>query len=210
MTFFNKNKDKLIFYRQYTSYGSYSSYEKFRKQSIEKILLRFKRDGTIENLVSIESKFNNKYYPVFDLDTDENILRFKNMYSDTPYVLIRSSYNKDIDEVHYWAILDTPKDKFNEVYFDYNWKIINDQKYCNFSKSYKKMLIRGLYEDKNRKPLISEINGTLSKNMSKFISLLENFYNNEALELSIMRYKDHDMLLQYNRKMKIKNINSDE
>lgn len=209
--FFNKNKDELIFYRQYTYHGSYSTYEKFKRENIKKILLRYKNAIDIDGSVSIESKFNNRYYPVFDLDKNETIQKFKDIYSDTPYVLFRSSRNlSDYDESHYWAILDTPRNKFNDIYFDYNWKVINDNKYCKFSKSYNRLFIRGLYDDKSRKPIISEINGTLSKDMSKFISLLEDYYNNEALELSIMRYKDHDMLLQYNRKMKMKNINNNE
>lgn len=207
MLFFNKNKNKLIFNRQYTSYGAYSSKEKFKTESVEEILSRYKSkksvDG-IEGTVCIESKFNNKIYPVFDLDNQVHFDLFKTVFSETPYVLFKSS-----DE-HYWGILDTPCKHMKDIYENYNWKIINDSNYCGFSKSFNKLYIRGLYESKDRKPVVYEINGNLSENFQMFISKLEYYYNNECLELSILRYRNHDMLLQYNRKIKIRNIDNYE
>lgn len=211
------NKNKLIFYREYTYLGAYHNSTKFKKEVIETILYRFKQESVINNYISISSKFNNKNYAFFDLDSEDNLELFKKIYSNESYVIYCSStnnipstnslINQLNDKTHYWGILDQPYKNIKDILLDTNWKVCNDSKYVSFAKSQNLLLIRGLYENKTRKPILYEIHGNLSENFKLFIDTLENFYKTDGLELSILRYKNADMLLQFNRKQKLKYIN---
>jgi hypothetical protein len=79
----------------------------------------------------------------------------------------------------------------------------------SFAKSQNLLLIRGLYENRSRKPALYETHGNLSGNFKLFIDTLEKYYKTYGLELSILRFQDPEMLLQFNRKQKLKNINDE-
>jgi len=193
--------DELIFFRQYTSYGSYSNSEKFKKEKVFEILAKFRDILKPDNKVSIESKFNNLYYPIFDLDDQSKLDLFKQLYAPVPYALFKTSAD------HYWGILDTAQSNLSDIFLDHNWKICNDDKYTEFSKSHRKLFIRGLYEDDSRKPHLYHINGDLSKNFQLFINKVCIYYNKEGLELSVLRYKNPKLLIKFNRKLKLEKIN---
>lgn len=222
-------KNKLIFYREYTHYGSYHNSTRFKNEFIETILYRFKQESSPNNYISISSKFNNKNYPFFDLDSEEDLELFKKIYSNKSYVIYCSSTNNDTstttirtapsnsgstttninpdEKTHYWGILDVPYKNVKDILLDTNWKVCNDSKYVSFAKSQNLLLIRGLYENRYRKPALYETQGNLSGNFKLFIDTLEKFYKTDGFELSILRYKNPDMLLQFNRKQKLNEIN---
>lgn len=193
--------NELTFFRQYEYYGGYGTEVKIKKESLSDIIFKYKDSVKTSGGVLIESKFNNIYYPVFDIDNLDDFALFKNLYSPTPYVLFSSSKG------HYWGILDTPYDNINKIFLDHNWKICNDQKYIEYSRNYKLMSIRGLYENESRKPSLYTINGNLSENFQLFIDKIVKYYNKEGLELSVLRYKDPLMLIKFNRKRKLEQIN---
>lgn len=197
------DSENLIFLNQYTYYGGYSTEERLKIEPLSKIMEKCITD-TKNNVggVVISSKFNGIYYAMFDLDNQQNFELFKKIYAATPYVIFQSSPN------HYWGLLDVPYIKLADIYNDTNWKVCNDQNYISFTKMRDNMLIRGLYENLSRKPRLSETNGNLSKNFQLFIDKLTKYYNKEALELSVLRYKDPTMLIQFNRKRKIQQLNN--
>jgi len=210
-----KNKNELIYLHQTTHYGSYDTTSKLKYKSIGSIMKYFRTMINIDRYceVLIESKFKNVIYPVFDLDCKSKYELFKTLYKDTPYVIFISSYNKGADsenEYHYWGIIDEQYKKIKKLILNQNWKLCNDQDYINFSTRINKVLIRGIYENKNNKPKIFEKNGVLSENFELFISKLENHYNNNGFELSILRYKDTELLIKFNRKIKLNKINCSE
>lgn len=195
-----RTKNKLTFYIEHTHYGTYSTLSVHKKKSIYKILILFKNVVHPNNVIVILSKFNNIHYMFFDLDDDDKINLFKTLYAEESYVIYCSSPN------HYWGIVDKPHKNINSVLLDTNWNICNDNKYVTFTKAHNKLYIRALYKDKFRKPFLFETHGKLSKNFEMFIDKLNDFYNKEGLELSILKHKDQDLLLQFNRKLKLKEI----
>ena len=198
---FNKPKiDELSFFREYVHHGAYSADNVFAKENLNVIIQKFKSKVTNDNTVSIESKFNNKYYPVFDLDTQEHLDLFKTLYTDTSYAIFCSSAG------HYWGFLDNPVEKLEDVFYDHNWKICNDEKYISFCRAHNVLIIRGIYETEARKPNLYHINGNLSKNFQLFIDKMVIYYSKEGLELSVLRYKEPAMLVKFNRKQKLKQI----
>jgi hypothetical protein len=193
-------RDTLSFFEQYTYHGEYSNYERFRPRYLDKIFDIFRNEPSCYKSVSIESKFNKINYAVFDLDSREKYNLFKKIYSASSYAIFQSSHE------HYWAILDYPYAKISEIFVEPNWKVCNDQNYVSFSMKQYKMLIRGLYENFERKPNLYETNGKLSKNFQLFIDKLYFFYNKEGLELSVLRYKDPTMLIKFNRRRKLQQL----
>ena len=217
MIFFNKKeKDELIFLRQYTHDREYDPEQRIKYESIDYILKYFRKLIDIDKFcnVVIESKFKNVIYPFFDLDSKSKYELFKTLYVDIPYVIFISSYNdeelNDEKKYHYWGIIDKSYKNIKELILNQNWKICNDEKYVKYSTYLNKLMIRGLYENKNRKPKLFEKNGNLSKNLELFISKLENHYKNNGFELSILKYKDPELLIQFDRKIKLKKINCNE
>lgn len=194
-------KDELTFYRQYTHYGEYSNDEKIRKERIEKILDISKQNIDQSDLdVLVSSKFNGVYYAMYDLDSKENFDLFKDIHLSTSYAIFISSSD------HYWGFIDIAYEKLDDIFFDINWKVCNDQKYVSFSRSKQDIFMRGLYEKMERKPRLSETNGELSKNFQLFIDKLTRYYNKEGLELSVLKYKDPNMLIKFNRKRKLQQL----
>ena len=198
---FTKTKiDELSFFREYVYNGSYSRDNVFAKENLNVIIQKFKAKVTNDNTVSIESKFNNKYYPVFDLDTQEHLDLFKTLYTDSSYVIFCSSAG------HYWGFLDNPVEKLEDVFYDHNWKICNDEKYISFCRAHNVLAIRGVYETEARKPNLYHINGNLSKNFQLFIDKMAIYYSKEGLELSVLRYKNPQLLIKFNRKLKLQQL----
>ena len=196
---FSKNisiPNELTFWRQYLHSGDYHPDDRLRKESIEKILDKYRN-----YIIQVESKFNDIYYAVFDLDTQEHRILFEKLYSANSYVLFMSS------EEHFWGIVDMPYTKKYDIFMECNWKICNDSKYVNFAVDKKLLLMRGLYENKERKPHLVKINGNLSENFQLFIDKLSTYYDKEGFEMSVLRYKDPEMLIKYNRKRKLQKIN---
>lgn len=204
--FIRAKNDELSFLRQFTYYGSYSYHDKFARESIDKILMKFRKMTTNnDSNVSIESIFNKNYYPTFDLDNTIHLDLFKKLYAATPYALFLSSKSDEND--HYWAIVDYPYKKIEDIFYDATWKICNDPKYVSYCRNHNRLFIRGIYENKNRKPSLYETKGNLSKNFQLFIDKLSIYYNREGLEVSVLRYKDPEMLINYNRKRKLQQLN---
>lgn len=202
----SNNTNELTFLKQITKYGSYSNTTELVKCKINDVINSYKKDITPSSgAIVIESVFNNIYYPVFDIDTLEDYALFRNIYSPTPYVLFASS--NENNNTHYWGILDVPYNNINDIFYDHTWKICNDPKYIKFCRQYNYITTRGLYENKNRKPQLYHTNGNLSENFQLFIDKLLSYYNKEGLELSILKYQDHDLLIKFNRKRKIEQIN---
>jgi len=218
--FFFKSKDisksKLSFFRQYSSSDGYSTTAKIKKESIDDTIRYFRKNTDFDRYasISIESKLNDIYYPIFDLDCQSKYELFKTLCNDIPYVIYISSYNNapsnEDNNYHYWGIIDKPTKKIDDIFLDMNWKICNDENYVNFSIERKKLLLRGLYENKQRKPHIIDKNGTFSTKFNIFIDELENHYNNIGFELSVLRYKDPELLIKFNRKLKLKQLNKKE
>ena len=196
--------NEVIYYRGYLG-GDYGSTEKHRRTNLHKLILKFKKETTISDNVSISSKFNNLHYPVFDLDNQKDYDFFKELYVANSYVIFRSS--KEFDDEHYWAIVDSPQKDIKNILQDKNWKICNDSNYVRFSTHQKKMFIRGLYKNLVRKPIQIDIHGKISKNLKLFIDKVITYYNKEGLVLSVLKHKDPTMLIRYNRKIKLRILN---
>ena len=214
MFFFKSKINELTYLRQYTHHSDYDSSEKMKYESIDSIMKYFRKMIDIDEKcgLSIESKFKDVIYPVFDLDCKSKYELFKTLHEDTPYVIFISSCNDDDDEkkYHYWGIIGNSNKKFKELISNQNWKICNDNNYVKFSTEISKILIRGIFENKNRKPKLFEKNGILSEDFEMFISKLESHYNTNGFELSVLRYKNTELLIQFNRKLKLKKINYSE
>lgn len=193
--------NQLSFWRQYIYNDGYDEENRFTKQHIYKILDRFRKKDFIIESVSIESVFNHIYYPVFDIDDPTQLELFKKLYSPSAYAIFKSSTD------HYWCILDNGFKNKKHIFYDVNWKICNDPKYVNFCHEYNKFLIRGIYENFERKPFLFETNGKFSKNFQSFIDKLFIYYNKEGLELSVLKYRDPSLLIKFNRKRKLQIIN---
>jgi hypothetical protein len=197
--------EDLVFLNQYTYYGGYSSEEKLKNISLYSLLIKFRNNNNTSDSVVISSKFKGVYYAMLDLDDNDKYELFKKIYSSTPYAIFSSSPD------HYWGFLDIPYARISDIYLDTNWKVCNDSNYVSYTKRRENILIRGLYEDLSRKPRLNETNGNLSKNFQLFIDKLSMYYNKEGLELSVLKFKDPNLLIQYNRKKKLQQLNkSDE
>jgi hypothetical protein len=199
-----KKHDNLIFFRNYIYNGQYSSSNRFKIEKINTILKKIRKNNETTDTVNIKSEFNNINYAMYDLDDEQKLDLFTKIYPDESYVIFQSSEN------HYWAFLDMPYKKLSSIFECHNWKICNDQHYTSMCRKLNIISIRGLYENKDRKPIVIKTQGDLSENFQKFIKKLENYYNNEGFELSVLRYRDNDMLIKYNRKLKIKNLKNVE
>ena len=112
-----------------------------------------------------------------------------------------------VQSSHFWGIVDIPFKKRKDIFYEHNWKICNDDRYTLFCRNFNKIFIRGLYDSKDKKPILWKVNGELSENFKLFIDTLEKYYNNEGLEISVLRYQNHEMLFKFNRKRKLELLN---
>jgi hypothetical protein len=193
-------KDTLTFYYEYEVHRDYSSRSKRKTKLLSEILTIFKKNSTPPTIsnVYVQCKYNDIVYPMFDLDTIEHKDTFTSIYKDVPYVMFQSSVD------HHWAMLGT-EDK--NIFTDTIWLSCNDPKFADVAKSRNAFMIRGLYENMVRKPVVVKINGILDINFKVFIEKLEHFYSNEGLELSVLKYKEPNMILKFDRKNKLEQLN---
>ena len=199
--FFAPPKDELIIYHEYTDYGGYSSRDKSKIFSVSGIFEKFRKTGDIPEKwgVYVKCEYNGVTYPTFDLDTVEYKETFEKLYDGVPYVLYQSSPN------HYWGILGTENPN---ILTDTYWLSCNDFRFVDMAKIHGYFRLRALYEEMKRKPILIKSNGDISENFEEFNNKLQSFINNEALELSIIKYKNPQMMLKFDRKRKLDKINS--
>lgn len=179
---------------------NYTNRKVFRKKSIKDIYKEYSKLNF--NVIFIESKFNGIMYPFYDLDADDKYTKIKEIL-DKPYALFNSSDKYE----HYWLFVDDERFKnIKELFNDNQWLCYNDQNFLNATKESKKLVIRGLYNKLNKKPKLLYIDENASDNFKLFINKLDNFYKNEGLELSSLKYKDPEMYNFYIRKKKLQKI----
>lgn len=70
----------------------------------------------------------------------------------------------------------------------------------------KKLLIRRIFEDFTRQPIIIKKSKTLSDNFTIFITKLEKYYNQDVIKFSTLKFKDTELLKTYLRTEKLKRI----
>lgn len=195
--------NNLNLYIQEKFFDGYSTKNICRSCNID--LLRNKiytHRNYIDCVISCE--FNGEKFVVFDLDNEVNKDAFVEIFNKKPYVIFKSSSNKDD---RYWGILgvcfDTLSKKMKRA-----WTTINDYNYVVFSRNKDHMFLRGTYNNKNRKPKLSFENKkeNFSKNFKLFIDKLIEYYNNEGLELSALKYETPELVLKFERLNKIKLI----
>lgn len=127
MNIFKKNNTLTFYLEEITCrYGtpSYRDENKISRKNIEKIISKFKKN--IENddqFVSIESIFNNIRYSFFDLDTNENLILFKQLFLDKSYAIFQSSTD------HFWGIVDEKYKFIESIFYDFrkisNYLLVN-------------------------------------------------------------------------------------
>lgn len=195
---FKLKTNKLHFVYQYNYQGSYGPIEKTKKYKIEKILNKFKtnKNNDPKHTVFIKCEFNGYKFILFDLDDIENKNMFVKFFSNTPYALFQSS------EDRHWVILESKMNYLKNT----NWLSLCDPQFVEFSKKLKCFRIRGIYSSLKRKPILIKKNGDISKNFNLFLDKLTRYYNNEALELSTLKYKTPELLLKLNRLKKLKKL----
>lgn len=193
-------KNQLEIYREYVYHGDYSTKNKLRKSSIKKIQRRFEKHKEVVG-VYINSKFNGLYYPMFDLDNIGHLNLFQKLNKDIPYVIIETS--KD----HYWGLLDTPTKHVSEIFEkDPSWKICNDSRYVYLSENKHNLLMRGMYENYDRKPFLYYTNLKISDNLNLFINTFMKYLSNEAFEFSVNHYRSEDLLEELMIRKRAENV----
>ena len=198
---FFRKKDQLKIYREYTHYGSYDTSNRLRKSNLKAIQNRFEKRLDVIG-VYITSKFNGYIYPVFDLDSNEHLELFKNIYVTTPYVIFETSKG------HYWGIVDNPTKNIKDIFEkDPSWKVCNDQDYVNFSINKGRMFLRGLYENYDRKPYLCYTNGEISIKFQLFINKIKDYYNKEGFEFSVLRYNSTELIEELMIRKRAEKIN---
>lgn len=202
MIFWNKNK--LTFLRQYVHSGAYSTSNRLRNSSIKDIVNIFRTENfTSGDDAFILSKMNGINYAFFDLDCFDKYELFKKINDGLPYIIFNSSPG------HYWGIVDVPYKKIKDIFIDETWKVCNDSKYVNYSIKQKTLMIRGTYENYDRKPNELERSGIFSNNFEMFIKEFKRYYNNEGFVISVSKHKSEELLeeLEIRRRVdKIKRI----
>jgi hypothetical protein len=204
-------KEKLEFLRQYIHYGSYNVNNKYENCTLKEIENKFKTSnhagrnssGKLKenDNVFILSKFGKLWYPFFDLDNKDRLNLFKEIFKNSAYSIFQSSPGK------YWGILDKGDKNIKNILKSTNWIVCNDERYIEFSSKQKILTIRGTFKNIERKPKLLENNLVLSKNFSNFIKSLEDYYDNKGLEISCLLSRNENLLLIYNRKIKLNEIN---
>ena len=178
-------------------YGDYGT-RRSRYTTLEK--LKKKASSWSRMLYGVtNTTYNNQYYPVYDLDTEDDLKVFKQEVKDN-YVLFQSSPD------HYWAILDLPLKKLKDYKSNVNWNTLCDVDYKDLSLYYRNCCLRFTYDTLDRKPfIIKHYNDTYSDNFKEFIDKFENLIEEDGLELSVLIGKDKELLNLYNTKTNRKN-----
>jgi hypothetical protein len=198
--YFHYNENDLYFRRDLTKSSGYGYVTLERNIKQTKITHLYKQMSYFD--FYIISKMNNGIYPMFDID-DYNTYQNFLSNNENKYVTIQSSKN------HFWVILDTPFNKYNEFVESkiYNeWNVYSDNKFNSMCNRKEDFYIRGTFEKLERQPNIIHKSDNLSVDFNIFINKLTQYFSETSLELSILRYKEEDMLLKYNRILKLKRI----
>ena len=106
-------------------------------------------------------------------------------------------------------LLNKPFDTFSDFLKDkllYDWIIYTDSGYNNFTRYRKYFSIRGWFETLDRQPIIINKSSNLSLDFTNFIDKLEDYFQTTSLELSMLKYKDTNMLNLYKRQKKFQRI----
>lgn len=196
----NKSPDgELSFIKMYEDYGSYDTKNKYADESLPKLFKIFRGNWIKKEKPFLSCKFNGNYYPFHDLDNKNSLDTFKEIYKKSEYVIFNSSPD------HYWGIVNEPN-TLDIIHKSINWRTCNDQQYVLSQCDNNMMTIRGYYEDISRKPRIEMVNGTLSGDFKIFIGKLTQYFSNEGLELSVLMFKDHGLLIKFNRSKKLQKL----
>jgi hypothetical protein len=183
----------------YNDYGDITFYPG-KIQSLAKIHKRYSNLDMKD--IFITSSYNKDIYPLFDLDTKEKYLGFCE-YTKNEYVAFQSSPE------HYWVIIDKSFKSIKEFKKDSlfnDWSVFCDNNFMRATFNASNFLLRGTYDSFERQPIIIKKTKTLSENFTTFINKLEDYYSTDGLKFSSLKYKNADMLKQYNREEKLKRI----
>lgn len=205
--------------------------------SVSNTLIRMKEDVLLKTIyrsknhknrifpVMLETRFNGKIYPVFDIDGEDKLEKFKEGVEGN-YVIFTSSKNKicgssgysgysgfsgfsgvpSETDTHYWVIMDTSIKKVEDLMTNFDWTQYSDNDYNNVCLSENKFILRGTYENWDRKPFFLERVGDLSPNFTQMIKKIEDYYNGIGLELSTIIYENPELVKTYKRMKKFERI----
>lgn len=191
-------KDSLILYLEELSNDSVGNNTKYLMRNIEDILILFKEKR--DRYIYIGCHYNEKNYPLYKIYNKKDLMTFKKCFYDTPYVIF-NHHNQ-----YYSCIIDQEYKKIEDIFKDVNWLTINQYNDRKSIMYHNKLFIDGLYEYDNFKPTILETNGNLSENFKNFINKLVDYYDNQGLELSVLKYQNSEMIIRYNRQKKLKQL----
>jgi len=197
-----KNIDELYLLRQFTRTRDYSAdITKIRSTDIDFMLNQYKNLIDYHDLL-ILSKFNDNNYPFFDIDELSKYNHFCRTTNHN-YVSFQSSPG------HFWVIIDEPFKNVadmvkNPLYSD--WLVYSDNRYVSMCIERDDFYIRGTFKTLDRQPVIVNKIGTFSDEFKLFIFKLNEHFETNGLELSLLRYKDPEMLVQHKRVKKLSRI----
>jgi hypothetical protein len=201
-SFFINEEDSLILYRQYNRTQGYGSVERVRKTDFNFMLKNYKNND-FDYLPFLISKYNGKHYPFFDIDNHNDYNHFCSNAKNYNYVVFQSSPS------HYWIFVDdefTSFDTFKEKPIYDFWSVYCDKNYQDLSLNKKMFFVRSTYKNLDREPKLIYKNGDFTTHFKVMVEKIEKFFVNESLEMSILRYKNKDLLLKKDRINKLKRI----
>jgi len=194
--------DSLILYRQYNRSQGYGTVERIRKTDYDFMLKEYK-NNYFEYAPYLVSKYNEKHYPFFDIDNHNDYNHFTTNMKDYNYVVFQSSPG------HYWVIVDDDFLDFNDFKSKsiYNhWSVYCDKKYQDLSLEKRMFFIRSTYKNLDREPKLIETHGEITPDFRTMVSKIEDFFVDDSLHLSVLKYKNKDLLLKMDRINKLKRV----
>jgi len=189
-------KDELSYLMVYEYSDTYSTNTSSKPTTIELM-----RNSDFKGLI-IKTLFNDKHYPMFDID---DIDKFNHFMKHTNYngVVFQSSPG------HHWVIIDKQFDSVYDFLKDdlkLDWICYSHDKYNDMVTEQKYFCLRGLFDNMNRQPFVLQTFGNLTNDFKIYIDKLEKHFQVDSLELSTLRYKEPEMLLQLRRIKKLERI----
>lgn len=157
---------------------------------------------------------------MYDIDNEKSYQDFLSL-SDEEYVVFRSSKNDNSNNYsnsglthgspppipyHYWIFIDNPMKKASEYFDNVNWNVLCDIDYKVLIQKKKKYFARFNYINMDRKPIKIHETKNSSPNFKLFIEKFIDLINDDGLKISALRYKDPNLLYQYQRVSKLKRI----
>jgi len=139
---------------------------------------------------------------MFDID---DLSKYNHFMRHTNYngVVFQSSPG------HFWVIIDKPFNSVTEFLKDdlkMDWICYSNDKYNDMVKTQNFFCLRGLFDKMIRQPIVVQTIGNLTDEFKIYIDKLEKHFLVDSLELSTLRYKDPEMLLQLRRIKKLERI----